>query len=301
MKTTSIHCLFVASAIALLFSGRETMAQQDTTHPLTEESSLEFFGFSVVSRFTGNMDTLPYVEFSYGLTTVNREGFAEATDVMPSYRLRFGTEYRKYLTAANIMRTDKNGVSIEFLNANPFQGDATEGPKTRVSMWSLSFDNTSGYGYSLGGDAHLVLTHGGGGMWGWLDRQSMAISDTQHVVDFGRAMRYGERSTAGMQLRVSSAVSLDVNADWSLLYPRHQFLQWATSHLIEGIADGIASTLVRAAGSKSPGSLPILYFVLRNGIAAGFKQLRTRDMNWPFTSAPPLSMITYRVGFGVAF
>jgi hypothetical protein len=298
---TWIATAVVAAFVLMCPRPLSAFIEQDSAHPFSEETSIELFGLQIGSKFTGKTESLQYIDLTYGTSTVNRQGFAEVADAMPSYRIRFGTDNRRYYDGTGVMRSNRSGVSLDFLNADPFQGDNALGPKTRVTMWSLSLDNSTGFGYELGGDTRLVLSHGGGGMWGWLDRQSMAVTDTQHVVDFGRAMRFGERSTAGVQLQLSSAFSIDVNADWSLLYPRHMFLQWATSHIIEGVADGVVAALVTRVGLKSPAALPILHFLLRNGVAAGFKLLRTRDMTWPFDSAPALSVITYRVGFGMAF
>ncbi len=298
------YALFVTMCIAIVSATTPLVSavmHQDTAKQESDDAPIEIFGLRIGRDTLSKSESLQYIDVSYGMSTVDRQGFAKTAEAMPSYRIRFGSESRSVSATTNIMRSEQSGVSLDFLNATPLQGDATTGPSTRVSMWSLSFDNSTGFAYDLGGDASVVLSHGGGGMWGWLDRQSMAVTDTQHVVDFGRAMRFGERSTAGVTVRLGSAFSIDMNADWSLLYPRHQFLQWATSHIVEGIADGIVTTLVKRAGVKSPGALPILHFLLRNGVAAGFKLLRTRDMNWPFNSAPPLSVITYRIGFGMAF
>ena len=77
--------------------------------------------------------------------------------------------------------------------------------------------------------------------------------------------------------------------------------KWAGSAVIEGVADGLASWFVRAVGKNSPGALPIMHFILRNGVAMGFKALRSSKMNWPFTSAPPLNFMTYSIGVNVVF
>ena len=52
---------------------------------------------------------------------------------------------------------------------------------------------------------------------------------------------------------------------------------------------------------SSPVLGPILYFVLRNGIAYAFYTGLQDRMNWPFESETPLTMETIKLGASLKF
>ena len=64
--------------------------------------------------------------------------------------------------------------------------------------------------------------------------------------------------------------------------------------------------LVKRKGFKeifesSPQAGPIVNFLLKNALAYGIYELRQSDMNWPFTTTPPLSFDTFRLGATFTF
>jgi hypothetical protein len=106
---------------------------------------------------------------------------------------------------------------------------------------------------------------------------------------------------AGVDLRLGM---FTVNAayTWDQVYPRHLFWKWAGTSVIEGIASGLVDAFVKAIGNSSPKAVPVMNFVLRNGLAYGFKSLRKSNMTWPFgADTPPLNIETFSVGATVSF
>ena len=127
------------------------------------------------------------------------------------------------------------------------------------------------------------------------------IPGTAALARFPDALRFGESSTANVDFRVAGPVAISLNYEWAQVYERHMFWYWGLSSLIEGAADGLAGWFVRAVGKSSPTALPIMHFLLRNGVAMGFKALRMNQMNWPFTTVAPINIMTYSVGVNVVF
>lgn len=291
--------MFAKTLIAMALA----VATSATLYAFDDKDTTDDDNLFSVDFTTGIYLENPYMSLSYGMAQVHRDGFGESVDPMPEYTLRFGTERRGQYRNSNILETRRSGLSAAFLNAQPNQGTNGTDARTQVGLWTFSLDGDQGYGYPIGdGGASIMLSHGGGATWGWLDRQSMHARDTQLVVDFGRAMRFGERSSAGIQFRVNKMFSIDGGADWTLIYPRHLFWQWAGSHVVEGIVDGVAAAFVRRVGRSSPEAVPVLHFLLRNGLAAGVKALRRGQMNWPFgANTAPLSVVSYRIGITAAF
>ncbi|MCX6139269.1 MAG: hypothetical protein NTX15_00280 [Candidatus Kapabacteria bacterium] len=120
-------------------------------------------------------------------------------------------------------------------------------------------------------------------------------------MDISHALRFGEAMRPSLSWRIAEPISLRVGYEWSQVYPRHMFWYWALSQTIEGIADAAATYLAREIGKSSPAAMPIMYFLLKNGVAAGFKALRMNQMNWPFTTVAPLNIYTWNVGVAVHF
>ncbi len=106
---------------------------------------------------------------------------------------------------------------------------------------------------------------------------------------------------ADIDFRFSEPVSLVVRYDWTQIYPRHMFWYWGLSLMIEGVSSGLMSAFINTIGKSSPVALPIMNFILQNGVAMGFKALRMNKMNWPFDTEAPLNVMTYSVGVNVHF
>ena len=79
------------------------------------------------------------------------------------------------------------------------------------------------------------------------------------------------------------------------------FWFWGLSQVIEGIASGGMNIFINAIGRSSPAAVPVMHFILQNGLSLGFKALRMNKMNWPFDTEAPLNVMSYTVGIGIHF
>jgi len=79
------------------------------------------------------------------------------------------------------------------------------------------------------------------------------------------------------------------------------FWKWAGSAIIEAAANGLLDVFIKEVFESSPQAGPIVNFLLKNALAYGIYELRQSDMNWPFTTTPPLAFDTFRFGVNFTF
>lgn len=60
-------------------------------------------------------------------------------------------------------------------------------------------------------------------------------------------------------------------------------------------------SFIRRIFDSSPVAGPIFYLVLKSALGYGLYELRQEKMNWPFSSAPPLSIKSIQFGMTFTF
>lgn len=188
----------------------------------------------------------------------------------------------------------------------PMSGDVpAQAATTSSNFFRIGITDESGFGYKLGSSSSLTFLVAPATLsWTVVTPQAVLAGDSasaQGLRDFEGGLRFGESMRPAIAFRVAEPVSLRVGYEWSQIYPRHLFWFWLLSQGIEGIADAGATWFAREIGKSSPAAMPIIYFLLRNGVAAGFKALRMNQMNWPFTTEAPLNIQMWNVGVDIHF
>lgn len=168
-------------------------------------------------------------------------------------------------------------------------------------VWRFGFNNESGYGYEWGEGAGIYLLSGGMPL-SWTVFDYDEDSEAVHPLDrLGNSLRFGNTSTGSIVFKVFDGFGIKAGATWTQVYPRYLFWYWAGSGVIEGISSGLADAFVKSIADSSPKAVPIVHFLLHNGINTAFKALRSKKMNWPFDTEPSLNMIGYEVGLQFIF
>ncbi len=243
----------------------------------------------------------PIVSFLYGSATLSRESIAGTVEYATTFGGSLGIAKEKTWARDNgIVQYRANNLYIWIGKGANAQGYTT----TSMDMFRIGLMDESGFGYKFSETSNLTFLVASAPL-SWTSVTPLAFaSDTasaQSLRDFEGGIRFGESMRPAISWRIAEPVSLRVGYEWSQIYPRHMFWYWMLSQTIEGIADGTATWFAREIGKSSPGAMPIVYFLLKNGVAAGFKALRTNQMNWPFTTEAPLNSHMWNVGVAVHF
>lgn len=158
-------------------------------------------------------------------------------------------------------------------------------------------------GYGWVGTAGMFLPYTASSIvWSKLtiDDSVLAPLDRGILQDYNSTFRYGGAIEAGLELISENGIAINVGVERTLVFPRHLVFQEFLSSLIQGgVAEVVGMTSAKMVASRT--ASPIVSFVLSTAIRFGISELRRKDMNWPFTSAPPLVFDTFQMGLGYTF
>jgi len=172
-----------------------------------------------------------------------------------------------------------------------------------LEVWTFGIANRSGFGWDLG-PFGLIPFH----------RHSMELSTVDYSIPqaidpadsaildrYSTSARFGNTTEAGLQLAVSDLIGINLSYQGQVISPRFVFWEWFGSYILAGIAVKAISDFGEDIVERSPVLGPILYFILRNGVAFAVYALWRNEVNWPFHSETPLTRETARLGVSLAF
>jgi|GEM_PF-327573 len=223
----------------------------------------------------------------------------------------------------------KNGF-IFLSNFNKdFRSKEEDAIKLNAELWRFGFGTMSGYGYQFGGSA-IIPYQTNSMVWTRLDFQKPAgiqlfalngkypntdvqleggfapdgINQTEEneILDqFNETFRFGQMTEAGIRVQVIPLLSFNAGFERSLVFPR--FMVWKSlgSSVIEWVGLGAADFFTREVLNSSPAAGPIINFLLKNAVSFGMYQLRRDKMAWPFDSAFPLTIDSWKFGLTFSF
>jgi len=281
---------FFAFIVATVFA--TSVYAQDNSDSAKKSHWYDEFPFTDAVSMKGRK---PVVGVFGSMSDWNIDGWNNADELTPNVRLTLGFEKRKRSTKT-IDKVMLNGLSV----SSSLAADSAS-----FSAFRIGFISESGYSYNFGqGPEGISLLHASNGLqWTVLTYKDMPIdsAERQRILDFGESVRFGSSTGPILDFRVSENIAFRAGYEWHQVYPRHLFWYWAGSGIIEGIADAGVTLFVNEIGASSPAARPIMHFLLRNAVGLGFKALRSKNMNWPFSTASPLNIHTFTVGVNVVF
>lgn len=248
----------------------------------------------------GNMVSIksPMVELSVGNTSFSYSNNSQfQSDLTMGVVLGFYSD--KKVFRSDVHNTTQNGLYLTYVKSS----DSADS-KASVNSWRFGFQNSDIYTLPLNSSGSVGVEFATTqAPLSWfaqsfpaLGADSVTAAQLQGRFD---GVRFGESSKASIGLRIADPVSISAGFEWSQAYERHLVWYWAMSSIIENVADGVGSYFVSAVGKSSPLASPIIHFIVRNGIAMGFKALRKNQMNWPFSTAAPLNYYNYSIGVSI--
>jgi len=248
----------------------------------------------------GNMVSIksPMVEVSGGNTSFAYNNNTQfQSDLALGVVLGFYSD--KKVFRSEVRNTSQNGLYLTYVKSSD-SADA----KASVNSWRFGIQNSDIYTLPLNSTGSVGVEFATTqAPLSWFSQSFPALgADSATAAQLqGRfdGVRFGESSKASIGLRVANPVSISAGFEWSQAYERHLVWYWAMSSIIENVADGVGAYFVSAVGKSSPLASPIIHFIVRNGIAMGFKALRKNQMNWPFSTAAPLNYYNYSISVSI--
>lgn len=188
-------------------------------------------------------------------------------------------------------------------NLNPSKDKAND----EVNSWRFGCGSSSGYGYTIGKKSSIILYNKNSLAWtrfekGLMDDTITGISDNStRINDFDKTFRFGTGTEAGIMIPLGGMVSLHAKFDRTIVFPRHLVWKNLGSMIIEGIGQTAIDGFIKAILKTSPEAVPVVNFILKNGLSYGLYELKREKMNWPFQSAEPMLFDSFKAGITFVF
>jgi hypothetical protein len=244
----------------------------------------------------------PFLEFAYGFSTPRYEGidasFAQLG--MADFKVGYSSDDSlKY----NLISSDQHFAFVSFLNDNLSSSGGAEVDEIGSEMTRFGFGNRRAYGY--GGSGLKIEMYNQDGLdWTKVSPTSYETmdEDVQDMFDhFGSTYRFGMLTEAGLRVKVTQSFSLIGGAEGGVVMPRTVFWPWLGSVAIYSAVQGGLEKFSANIIEASPTAGPVIAFLLKTGVSAGYYYLLRDDMNWPFGYEAPLTVSSFKVGANFTF
>lgn len=257
-------------------------------------------------------ETTPFMSLSGGISVFSADVLKTPIENDITGSVFIGMEQYNTSSKSNmIAHREASGINLGYHFAptmDPVQGIESDPPTTstfsyNIFRFGITDEVSYGYKFQESRNSGVYLSSGQSVLSWSVPGAGSIIQDSIQNRSIQRfdGLRFGETMNAAIDILVDEPVSLEVRYDWTQIYPRHMFWYWTLSQLIEGIAANGMKFFVNTIGQSSPLALPIMNFILQNGVALGFKALRMNKMNWPFTTEAPLNVMSFSVGATIHF
>jgi hypothetical protein len=257
----------------------------------------------------------PSIELSYGLPQLGIKSLNTDFIKPGAAELRLGystlREYDDYVIK----------YRNRFVFLGNFTKDLSNSPddaiKLNVNIWRFGVGWLEGYGYQIGKSAIIPYTSNSfvwtrlelGKYYVYDPTSSLGLEVNSKIIKeddntlklFNDSFRFGTMTEGGIRIRFIPLISVNAGYERAIVFPRHLFWKHVGSMAIEWAGIGAIDFFVREVMDESPAAGPIISFILKNGLSYGMYQLRREKMNWPFDSAEPLTLDTWRFGLTFTF
>ena len=121
------------------------------------------------------------------------------------------------------------------------------------------------------------------------DANPIIIAPKSQLEKFDNVIRFGTTNSAGLQVKVSRMFSFGAEYETDIIFPKHLAFKQFGSFFIELLSQTGIDYLTKGVLLKAiPQGVPVIYFLLKNGLSYLFYTLKKDEMNWPFNTEAPL-------------
>jgi hypothetical protein len=287
-------------------------ADADTTDD--DLNGLDINGSGVSLKMGMEMSLLehPCIELSTGPSSWSYKDISDAPQTMGNIQISSGTLSLKPLrNHPSIARSEYDRVFVQLYDPE-YRGSGLDSSKVWLQGWRFGFHLSSGYTtmHNVGGSGATKskpepgwsLLHTGGLVWSFNTFGNLRASADSALLKDLESYRFGTHAGAMIRYNATSALSLSIEAERTMMFNDYSFFGWAGSALVEGLAQSILSgSVIKSIERKSPGSVAIAAVFLRSALSYGIYELRRGGQHFPFSGNKPMISDAIRIGIGVSF
>ncbi|MBM4166371.1 MAG: hypothetical protein FJ218_05585 [Ignavibacteria bacterium] len=105
------------------------------------------------------------------------------------------------------------------------------------------------------------------------------LTDKQKLDYLGTSFRFGRMMVGGILLQIFPMMTLRADYERQIIFPRLSFWKFTGSYAVEMIGEEMLDSFVKEIVRSSPNTGPIVNFILKNGYAYAFYELRKEKMH----------------------
>lgn len=243
----------------------------------------------------------PFLELSYGSSTPGYEGLDQDFAKVGLAELKIGYLSDDILKN-NLISFDQHYAFVSWLNSDLASSSAGEA-EIGSEMNRFGFGNRRGIGYG-GSGLKFEMYNQDALDWTKLTpvEYETLTEDAQAVFDrYGSTYRFGQLTEAGLRVHLSKSLSLTGGVEGAVIMPRTVFWPWLGSVAIYSVVQGGLESFSANIIKASPKIGPVIAFLLKSGVSAGYYYLLKDDMNWPFGYETPVTVGSWKVGANISF
>lgn len=244
----------------------------------------------------------PFIGFDYGWTTPSFEDVDESFAPLGMAELKVGYVSDDILQH-DLISFDQHYAFLSFMNANLSSSGGAAEDEIGSEMTRFGVGNRRGYGYG-GSGLKFEMYNQDAMHWTQLKpvEYDFMSEGAQGIFDrYGTTYRFGTLSEAGLRFHLSSSLALNAGYEGAVILPRTVFWPWLGSIAIYSVAQGGLDTFSAKIIEASPKAGPVIAWLLKTGVSAGYYYLLKDDMNWPFNYETPVMVGSFKVGANFKF
>ncbi len=243
----------------------------------------------------------PMMDFSYGISTVRHKLFQGDLDQVGAVEVRLGF-FKADPAIANVARLNDRDCFFNY-SASDLFGRTTDAAKVKSEISRFGFGSREGYAYDFITTSLYPYTRTG---LQWVKLSTgqpagLSANDAAILDRYEGTFRFSTSAEAGLAFGIGEVVSVRGGYEVMAIYPRHVFWPWVGSYGIAAIGMGAISHFGKDIVEASPTLGPILYTLLRSGVAYGYYALVRDNQYWPFRSETPITADGFRIGLTMTF
>ncbi len=241
------------------------------------------------------------VDISYGTPSLKHRLFGGDLDRVGSIEVELG--YSKPRPAIeNIVELNEKYLFFNYASSSLF-GRALDPAKVTGEISRFGFGGREGYAYDFT-SSYLYPYTETGLQWVKLTATrpvGLSANDAAILDRYDGSFRFSSTAEAGVAFGLSDIGAIRAGYEFIEIYPRHVFWPWVGSYGIAMIGMGAISHFGEKIVESSPVMGPVIYTLLRGGLAYGYYLLVRDNQYWPFRSETPMTAEGFKVGITLTF
>jgi hypothetical protein len=242
------------------------------------------------------------LEINYGSSSPRYEGLDQSFATLGLLEFKLGFKSLDDLKY-NLISMDQHFGFLSFQNSGLSASGGAESGEIDSEMTRFGFGNRRGHGYGGSGKGFIFYNQDG---LDWTQLKPVEYDamneDAQTIFDrYGSTYRFGQLTEAGIHYQLSPAFALNAGAEGAVIFPRTVFWPWLGSALLYSGVQGFIEIFSESIIEASPKAGPVIAWLLKSGVSAGYYYLLRDDMAWPFGYETPVTVGSFKVGANLTF